>query len=141
MKLVNLTPHSIVLQATDGSRITIEPSGTIARVSSTPGPLLQSGVPGFYGVYGTLKVPVHGPSVLGPVEGIPPQDRWIEPTPEYPSGYYDGIQDALYIVSGTVLAALGSSRPDVVAPGTGPNDGAIRNDKGQIEAVTRLVRG
>jgi hypothetical protein len=25
--------------------------------------------------------------------------------------------------------------------GTGPNDGAVRNDKGHVVAVTRLVRG
>jgi len=32
-------------------------------------------------------------------------------------------------------------RDDVVGPGTGPKDGAIRNEDGNVIAVTRLVRG
>ena len=36
-------------------------------------------------------------------------------------------------------AALAGSRDDVLVLGTGPNDGAIRNEAGQIVAVTRLV--
>jgi hypothetical protein len=47
----------------------------------------------------------------------------------------------MYIVSGMVLSALYGTRPDVLAPGTGPNDGAIRDASGRIVAVTRLVRG
>jgi len=113
--LINLTPHAITLRAADGADTVIPPSGTVARVSSTPGALeAVAGIP----------VPVAGMQTFGGVEGLP------EPTP-----------GTLFIVSAMVLAALRGSRPDVVGPGTGPNDGAVRNEKGHIAAVTRLVRG
>jgi hypothetical protein len=114
MKLINLTPHAIVLQAADGMRTTIAPSGMVARVTSTPGqPEIIDGVP----------VPVYSPQTFAAVDGIP-----------------DVEDDTLYIVSALVIGRMAAGTP-FVAPGTGPNDGAIRNDKGQIEAVTRLVRG
>ncbi len=117
IRLVNLTPHAIVLQSADGSRVTVPPSGTVARVQSTPGEMRT--------VEG-LPVPVASPTRYGMVEGVP--------------GYPE--PGCMYIVSGMVLAALlpwSGGWDHVVAPGTGPNDGAIRNDKGQIEAVTRLI--
>lgn len=151
MKLVNLTPHAIVLQFPcqdcDGSgvlcvcvfgtdsqtgyshpcggcggsghgRKTIPPSGTVARVSSTPGqPEKVDGVP----------VSVYSASEFRPLTGMPNVEL-----------------ATLYIVSIMVLQAqarMGESHDQFVAPGTGPNDGVIRNAAGQIEAVTRLVRG
>ncbi len=114
MNLINLTPHPIVLRNASGEEWTIQSSG-VARVTSTPGALTQ--VPG-------IPIPVAEATVYGAVEGLPPQS--------------DGIA---YVVSGLVLSALKGTRPDVFGPGTGPNDGAIRNDKGHIVAVTRLVRG
>lgn len=42
------------------------------------------------------------------------------------------------IVSGLVLAAC-AGRTDVFGPGTGPKDGALRDSKNQIVAVTRLI--
>ena len=48
--------------------------------------------------------------------------------------------DTIYIVSGLVAGRVGSSRDDVFSPGTGPNDGAERNEKGHITGVTRLIR-
>lgn len=68
-------------------------------------------------------VPVHGSPAWGVVEGLP--------GPEVAPG-------AVYIVSLLVLDRC-AGRDDVVAPATGPNDGARRNEKGQIAAVTRLV--
>ena len=45
----------------------------------------------------------------------------------------------LYIVSSLVgLAAAGSGRADLLVPGTGPGDGAIRDGNGHIVAVTRF---
>lgn len=60
--------------------------------------------------------------VWGEVEGLPPPE--------------DGV---LYIVS-ALVAAQCIGREDVASPGTGPNDGCIRNEKGQIVAVTRLIQ-
>jgi hypothetical protein len=113
--MINCTPHAITLRAATGEDTIVPPSGTVARVSSTPGALeMVEGLP----------VPVAGMQTFGGVEGLP------EPTP-----------GTMFIVSALVLSALRGSRPDVVGPGTGPNDGAIRNEKGHVIAVTRLVRG
>jgi len=114
MDLVNLTPHPIVLRNASGEEWTIASSG-VARVTSTPGAL---------GVVSGIPIPVASATVYGAVEGLPPQ-----------------IEGVGYVVSGLVLSALKGTRSDVYGPGTGPNDGAIRNDKGHIVAVTRLVRG
>lgn len=113
MTVINLTPHSIVLRALSGEETTI-PSSGVARVTSTPGAL--EAIPG-------IPVPVAGATTFGEVAGLPaPQDG------------------AWFVVSAIVGAALRGSRPDVLVPGTGPNDGAIRDEKGHIAAVTRLVR-
>lgn len=122
MNYVNLTPHEIVLAfgADNAERLAIPPSGTVARVSSTPGVAEQvNGVP----------VPVMGRQTWGAVENLPAP-----------------VEGTLYIVSAVVLGRPEClNRTDVVGPGTGPNDGAIRIPdgprKGQVEAVTRLVRG
>jgi hypothetical protein len=111
MKLVNLTPHPINLRAPyAGVDEVVEPSGTVARVSATPGALE---------VIEGLPVPLARPDVFGDVEGLPPPEEGVA-----------------YIVSAMVGAHV--SRPDVFTPGTGPKDGAIRNDKGHVIAVTRL---
>lgn len=115
MQIVNLTPHSITLRAADGADHTF-PSAGVARVSSTPGSLADIGLP----------VPVASATTYGEVTGLP--------APE--TGTY-------YVVSALVGAALrstGSTRQDVLCPGTGPNDGAVRDEAGRIVAVTRLVR-
>ena len=113
LRIVNCTPHAITLRGAED--VTIPPSGMVARVFSTPG-VLES-IPG-------CPVPVAGAQTFGEVVGLP-----------------DRTPDTLVIVSGVVLAALRGSRPDVVGPGTGPNDGAVRDDQGRVVAVTRLVRG
>lgn len=109
--IVNLTPHAIVIRTADGDVTTIAPSGIVARVASTPGAV--HAIPG-------LPCPVVDPPTLGEVTGIP-----------------DAAPGTVYIVSGMVLAA--TSRADVFGPGTGPADGAIRDDGGRIVAVTRLI--
>jgi hypothetical protein len=113
MKLVNLTKHPISLANEAGEIITtIAPSGVEARVAMTPGaPEILDGIP----------VPVMGPPSFGEVIGLP--------APR------DGV---LYICSFPVCGA--ARRTDVVQPGTGPADGPIRNDRGHVVAVTRLVR-
>ena len=110
--LINMTPHPIVLQAEDGTRTILPPEGTVPRVDNIPGqPSLVEGIP----------VPVWSADKPGKVTGLP------QPRP--------GV---FFIVSGFVGAA--TPRFDLLVPGTGPQDGAIRNEKGHIVAVTRLKR-
>ena len=110
LRLVNLTPHHITLQTRDGHAVEVPPSGDVARVVQRPGPLV-----------GDLIVPVYSAPSAGAVEGLPPQ-----------------YSDRVYIVSAAVAVHV-SGRIDVVRPGTGPEEGAIRDEAGHIVAVTRLI--
>lgn len=113
MTVINLTPHALTLRAPDGTDNVIPPSGTVARVSNTPGSPTGDQVGG---------VPVVSADTTGEVTGLP------EP-----------VEGTVFIVSGFVGSALaGSGRDDVLVPGTGPKDGAIRNERGHIVAVTCL---
>jgi len=113
--LMNLTPHPITLRSLDGTDTVLVPSGTVARVTATSGSLGSvEGVP----------VPVMGADSFGKVIDLPEPEEGV-----------------FLIVSGLVGGAPSiKGRADVLVPGTGPNDGAIRNDKGHIIAVTRLKR-
>lgn len=88
MRLVNLTPHPVVLIADDGMAI-IQPSGVIARCA------VQREHVGAIKVDG-IVVPIHR-TFYGAVEGLP------APEP-----------GTLYIVS--ALVAQASDRDDVVVP-------------------------
>ena len=98
IKLVNLTPHKIVVFASADaaeSSVEVEPSGQVARVSSTTKPK-ASALSAEYG-FPTVR------TVFGEVTGLPESK--------------DGV---VYIVSGMVLDAVGKSQPDrqdVYAPG------------------------
>lgn len=109
----NLTPHSITLRLPSGEDKVIPASGEIARVNTLPAEAeTLTGIP----------VPVLPSPSFGGVTGLP--------------GVKSGV---MYIVSGYVLAQC-IGRDDVFAPATGPKDGAIRNQKGHIQAVTQLRR-
>ena len=117
MKIVNLTPHAIKLapsvDAPASEWTVVQPSGDVARVSTTPG--AEHAVEG-------IPVPCYSAPSYGPVEGLPAPQK-----------------GTLFIVSGFVAQRLeGQGRADVYSPGTGPRDNAIRCDKGRIAAVTRL---
>lgn len=104
----NLTPHAIVISVA-GVTTTIEPSGVIARVSTT-----EQGA----GLCPMTCAPVIR-RTFGEVENIGAPD------------------DGPCLVSSLVLSALGDEwRGIAFAPDTGET--ALR-DKGQIIAVTRLV--
>lgn len=109
----NFTRNTIVLINVDGTETTL-PSVGIADVTTTPGVLEL--VPG-------ILVPVATAPTHGPVVGLP------DPEP--------GV---MLIVSSVVGQALRGSRPDVLVPGTGPNDAPRRNTAGQITGITRLNR-
>lgn len=112
--IINLTPHAITLRSPSGEDTVIPASGTVARVASTPGTLGEvTGIP----------VPVASPTVFGAVDGLPAP-----------------VEGVFLLVSAMVGSALaGRGRTDVLMPGTGPADNAVRNDKGHIVAVTRLI--
>ena len=110
MNIVNLTPHALTLRTPTGEDVIVPPSGTVARVGSTPGT---------FGEVEGIPVPVAAPDTFGEVEGLP-----------------EAVPGTIYLVSAMVGGRV--SRPDVFTPGTGPQDGAIRNEKGHIVAVTRI---
>ena len=112
--LVNLTPHAINAINAEGVDTVIPPSGTIARVGSTPGTVEpREGFPCM----------VASPTVFGEVTGLP-----------------DPTAGTVFVVSGLVGSALaGRGRTDLFVPGTGPHDGARRNEAGHIVGVTRLI--
>lgn len=110
--LMNLTPHPLVLLCVTGTQ-RVPQSGNIARVRHEQVPLDSvGGIP----VYTTAYKDIEG--LPEPVEGV------------------------TYIVSSLIQHALkqaGINRPDVLSPGTGPNDSSVK-ENGRIVAVTRLVR-
>lgn len=112
MNLINLTPHAIVIAPSGDvgapDTITVQPSGTVARLVPT-----QNLVRHIFGA------PVHL-TRFQDVVNLP------DPAPQ-----------TVYLVSILVQLHLGHTRPDVMGPDT--NDGrVIRNDRGQIVAVTGL---
>jgi len=110
VSFVNLTPHAIVMRGSDGVDVTIAPSGAVARVSE----LQTVAVRMFNGI------PVLARTGFGPVLDLPQPQEGV-----------------VFVVSGMVLEKV-IGREDVIAPATGPSDGAVRNEKGHIIAVTAL---
>lgn len=88
-KFVNLTPHTINVVNSDDSIRTFEPSGQVARVSSSSEVVSCDDATG-------IEI---SKTTFGEVEGLP-----------------DFADQTLLIVSGLVLGAI-ENRPDVLAPG------------------------
>jgi hypothetical protein len=111
LKLVNLTPHEIVVYQGDNVVLRIPPSGRVARVVAKEEIVgVVNGVPLVRTVYGEIQ-------------GLP------DPQP-----------GTIYIVSLLVLQALQGRRNDVVAPNTGPTPlGAVRDAQGRIIGVRSFV--
>ncbi len=110
--MINLTPHDINFYQEGECVATFPKTGAVARVSTET---VDAGV-----VPGT-NFPVIK-TVYGEVEGVPALP--CEP----------------FLVSGMVLGQLGQEYSGIAfAPATGPQDGAIRNDKGHIVGVTKFV--
>ena len=120
MKFVNLTPHEINFQSPITRDFRSFPaSGQVARVNE--GTIAAEGV-----------------------DGIPCQTTVFLGFQDLP----DPQEGTVFIVSRPVMdawkhGAAGGAwahRLDLIAPGTGPNDGVLRDAKGQIIAVTRFNR-
>jgi hypothetical protein len=90
MNYVNLTPHAIVIRFDEGSDFTIQASGKVCRVRSTPGSEIPDWPDG---------MPIFTSKKVGEVEGLP------EPS-----------TGMVYIVS-RAAAARCVGRADVVSPG------------------------
>lgn len=110
MKLVNLTPHDVVVRL-DNREEKVYPSVGSARVTT----------------YSEVVGQVDGIDIVsqsyGDIEGLPAPKEGV-----------------LYIVSLVVrMAAQQQGRDDVISPDTSPQ-GAIRDDAGRIIAVRRFVR-
>jgi hypothetical protein len=109
-EMLNLTPHAIVLEHEDGSRVTIPPQGVVARVESLEWECgrMAAGIPVVIRRFGRII-------------GLP-------------------LGDDPCIVSTIVLEAVKQQqawRRNVFAPDTGGT--AIRDGEGRIVAVRRLV--
>lgn len=115
--MINLTPHPITIKTTTGEYITIPPSGKIARIISSNA--------------SSYDVDINGITV----SYVHPGDETIVDLPEPQEGVF-------YIVSSLVLNYLrnsNSNRKDVLSPGTGTKDGVIRDERGNIIAITKLI--
>jgi hypothetical protein len=117
MRPVNLTPHVLTLRTSQGEDISLpaDPRGPARLVSSAErlAPVDVEGLP--------IPVQARAPAPTG-VEGLPLPEAGV-----------------LFIVARPVAeSVLVRERGDLVAPGTGPDEGAIRVG-GQIVAVTRLI--
>ena len=110
MKIINLTPHIVVLRAADGTEVSIAPTAPPARVATKSVATGETvgGLPVFRTIYGEI-------------ENLPASDG-----------------ETKYIVSVLVLGRC-RGRDYVFAPGTGPQDGAVRDEQGRVAAVTRLI--
>lgn len=117
MRLLNLTPHAIVILNSNGEVITTIPaSGKIARIKTS-----SSEVGTFS--FNNESIPV----IANTKEGF------IDlPNPSSISEEYDGI-----LVSSMVLDCLPAEYHNIAfAPDTGPS--AVRDSKGHIVGVTQL---
>lgn len=116
-KIVNLTPHALTVQKTDGTLVLIPPSPPPARIAIEP----ATGFEVFDGIA------IHEPTTYGDVRNLP------APMPK-----------TIYVVSQLMAMELqgrGIHRSDVVFPGfTHQYNPVSDKSTGRILAVTRLVR-
>ena len=103
---VNLTPHQITIEADDGFRIVIAPSGSVARCATEEKPMRVIRIRGFESHPITVNA-----TTFGTPSGIPEEEN-----------------GKVFLTSTLVREA--SKRPDVLAPGKG-----IRNTDGQVVAA------
>lgn len=153
--MINLTPHNVVIRSfrRDGdegySDLTIPSAGKASVITiETPiedHPLFIPVVQRKYGEVVGLPPPVKKCKICGETKATDTHGAMYNLSlsddghigGQGPCGDSHDFLPVTYIVSSMVRDALGQSRPDVFAPDTGPT--AIRNEKGQVEAVTRLI--
>jgi len=121
MKILNLTPHPIVIRRKDGSEITIEPSGLVWRLKEEDVEITER-----------LGFDTEGIEVVARRFSVDmstmPQEIWSAD---------------IVIVSLPMLLSLKAAlrsmptKPLFCAPDTG--SGAIRDEQGRIVGTTRLI--
>lgn len=138
MKLVNLTPHNVVIidDAGDVGKVVARfPSEGEARVSVEMTPsqsLVVEGVEVDLTV-GNTTIPATVPAVVNDVLVDVVRREFGEVV-----GLPDPHPDKMFIVSSIVMSAC-PGRDDLLAPDTSP-DSAVRDDDGRIVGVKRLTR-
>lgn len=127
MNFVNCTPHALTVWGLG----TIPASGIVPRCATvrTVADAIPTGEWLYCGSGDAIPAPATN-------ECTPVHVRLVRQTMGQVTGLPDAQPDTIYIVSGMVLGALNGTRPDVVAPDTGPD--AIR-ENGQITAVRGFV--
>lgn len=118
MKVINLTPHAIVVIG-DGGQTEIKASGHIARCASQEVLIGDiGGVPVFQSKFGAVSVD---------------DSAGEHPMPE-------PVEGTILLVSMPVGQALAGTRDDIYGPNTGPGpNGAIRED-GKIVGTRSFVK-
>jgi hypothetical protein len=132
MRLINLTPHTIVVDDGDGERIHVEPSGLVVRLVEEDETITTHPFPIVKRTYRLGDFP--SPETI--------KDRELNGT-DLPA--YKDLNLTVALVSLPVLLAvdvellahLRQHNIILAAPDTGK--GAIRNEKGQVIAVKGLV--
>lgn len=163
MNVINLTPHTVKIVSPAGVETTypVAPTGP-ARVRQLP----ATGLPGWWSVH--ITGPVEDGEIEAPcpvvqaggweqLEGLPES---IDPGATLMVSLFCAqaakaerqyLQEALdrgahldsspvYEEDRPAMKARLAVLRRLVCPGTGPNDGPIRDSSGQVIAVTRLVR-
>ena len=97
--------------------IVLHVAGEERIVPPTSPPARVASVPGAH-----LGDMIYAAPTWGDVEGLPLPEAGV-----------------VYIVS-MLVAGRCAGRTDVVSPGTGPSDAAVRDENGRIIAVTRLIQ-
>ena len=115
--MLNLTPHKITIQSENGNITVIEPSGHVAKI------IMED----LY-VYNTIVGGVDVPTILQMPHFVLGIDEDV----------LDKHRDGIF-VDKSIIDCVPSELLEyrIYAPDTGAS--AIRNEKGQVEAVTRLV--
>lgn len=112
--MINLTPNAVTLQVKPGTEVVFSPSGKIARLTTSE------------------KVVGHYETQVG-VGSVPIIETRVVAQANIP----DPASNVQFLVVPTVLDSLDSEYHGLAfTPDTGPT--AIRNEAGQIVAVTRL---
>jgi len=111
MKIVNLTPHDIVVFAADGTELRRYPAtGVFARAAART-------------------------EIIGELDGVPVARQQFGEVSDLP----DPEPGTVYLVSLVVGQALKGQRDDLYGPDTSP-DGAVRDAEGRIAGTRRLVK-